>query len=589
MNQITKYLSKFRTPKTRGKTTGPVVIAHWDRETIDFLVVNPKSKQLTALEVGSVPRADHANPFKALAEYFTLHAIKASRLVALLSRPELDQLTLDLPPAEANELPSLVASAVEQQLGDTDDPPRVDYCPVATFPRPLDESTGSQVLAFALAAAEFKSLQAQCESAGFRLAAIGSRQLSPLGALRQRSLVADSLTIAVSLYAGEAELAICRGADPILLRSLRINPEEPVRVVEQIWMETQRCLTLLPQTVGEMSLAWYVFTNGALAWQVVRGLEERGLDVIPIDPLVGWEVLGRAGHLHKAGTFNKELSDEAEAEHELVGDEPPTADTAATTELAGASAAVTGAAYEFLNTALPVNLLAPKQAPTAPNPLVRWGAMAAAALVVLAIGLNLLLSDLGKLGDEVTAAENELAEAKKLSAKFQGKADQVQYVESWLADQVDWLDELNALSKRLPDGEAATVRRLTASTADRTAVFDLSVQVAAQDNVSQLENSIRSEKYFATSKRISQNAESVEYPWQFETRISFGVESPLKNKYASKSTVTAPTQDIATHTGSETATSEEQAGAPELPSVPIPPVTIQTAVTQPAPEPKGPS
>lgn len=589
MNPITKYLSKFRTTKKRGKSTGPVVIAHWDRETIDFLIVNPKTKQLTALDVGSVPRADHANPFKALAEYFTLHAMSASRVVALLSRPELDQLTLDLPPAQASELPFLVASAVEQQLGDTDDPPRVDYCTVATFPPTSDESTGSQVLAFALAAAEFKSLQTQCESAGFRLAAIGSRQLSPLGALRQRSLMADSLTIAVSLYAGEAELAICRGANPILLRSLRINPEEPARVVEQIWMETQRCLTLLPQAVSEMSLAWYVFTNAELAWQVVRGLETRGLDVIPLDPLVGWEVSGRAERLNKIVGINAELNVEAAADRELVGNEPSAADVGAATELAGASAAITGAAYEFLNAALPVNLLAPKQAPKPPNPLVRWGAMAAGASVVLAIGLSFLLSDLGKLGGDVSALENELAEAKKLASKFQGNADQVQYVESWLADQVDWLDELNALSKRLPDGEAATVRRLTASTADRTAVFDLSVQVAAQENVSQLENSIRSEKYFATSKRISQNAESVEYPWQFETRISFSVESPLKNDYASKSTVTVATQDVATHKGSEVADSEEQVVAPGLQPVTIPPKSIQTAVTQPVPQPKDPS
>jgi hypothetical protein len=98
-------------------------------------------------------------------------------------------------------------------------------------------------------------------------------------------------------------------------------------------------------------------------------------------------------------------------------------------------------------------------------------------------------------------------------------------VEDWLSDRVDWLNELDELSDRLPKGNQATVRRLTASTGGNMALIDLSVQVAEQDDVSNLESRIRSVKYAVSSKRISQKADSAEYPWRFETRIEFPIET----------------------------------------------------------------
>jgi hypothetical protein len=99
---------------------------------------------------------------------------------------------------------------------------------------------------------------------------------------------------------------------------------------------------------------------------------------------------------------------------------------------------------------------------------------------------------------------------------------------------VDWLTELNDLSNRLPDGQDATVRRLTASAAANSATIDLSVQVAEQEFISQLESRIRSAKYSVTSKQISQNPDSSEYPWQFETRIAFPIEAQKQNAYGLK-------------------------------------------------------
>ena len=60
------------------------------------------------------------------------------------------------------------------------------------------------------------------------------------------------------------------------------------------------------------------------------------------------------------------------------------------------------------------------------------------------------------------------------------------------------------------------------------------MQVAEQEFISQLESRIRSAKYSVTSKQISQNPDSSEYPWQFETRIAFPIEAQKQNVYGLK-------------------------------------------------------
>ncbi len=502
LGQVHRYWNRSSAGASRGNSR--VAVVHWDRENLHFLVITRKSKKLSLADVGSVAHGDVANPFVALANHFREHSIFIQRLVVLLSRPELDVLTLTLPPSDASELPALVASEVEQQLGEADEPPAIDFYVLPNSSSSQLEDTepkppvGVQVLAFALPASVQRTLQSQITGAGFRAVAICSRQLSPLGILRRRQVPENTLAVSVHLYTSEAELAICRGAEPILLRSIRINPEDPARVAEQIWLESQRCLALLPHEVADLPFSWFVYTTCEASYQVAQALEDHEhITIQPVDPLIGWEV---------------EPQEQSEGAMKL------------------ASAANAGAAWEYLNDELPINLLAPKKSPKVANPMVRWAALGAAAAMGLAVGIYFLLSDVKRLSEEVQVLDGELLNARKVTAKYQEKADQVTAVENWLSDQVDWIDELNELSKRLPDGQNATVRRLTASANSNTAVIDLAVQVAKQENISQFEGSIRSAKYGVTSKQISQNPESAEYPWQFETRIVFPVEAVTRAK-----------------------------------------------------------
>jgi hypothetical protein len=467
---------------------------------------------------GGVEESKRHLPLVALANHFQEHRINASRLVVLLSRPELDLLTLSLPPSSIDELPTLVASEVEQQQGESNEPPGVDFYVIQDAPiEALEESSegavsGKQVFAFAINQRYLDSLQTQCNEAGFKLAAIGSRHLSPLSLLRQLGVPDRSVAISIHLLTGEAEVAICRGSEPLMLRSIRYSAEDPERVAEQIDTEANRCLTLLPQSLGELPASWIVYETGEFARQVAKAVEAQEPDKVRlIDPLSGW-----------GGMREPYLSNDLRS---ALGSVPTT------------SAAAVGAALDLIDKqSLPVNLLAPKRAPAPPNPWIRWGALGGLGTAAALAGGYFLLSDVWDLGNEVESLQSSLKDTAKVTSKFQEKSDQVALVEGWLADQVDWVAELSDLAARLPDGQDATVRRLTATVnAKGNGALDLSMQVKSQEIISELENRIRGAKYTIVSKQITQNAESQEYPWQFESHIEFPIQGPgLKRFTASR-------------------------------------------------------
>jgi hypothetical protein len=519
-------LQRYRRDSSSKPGVGRFCVIHWDRDSVTYLVASGSGSTVKENDFGILPYTAADTPFSVLAQHFANQGISASRMIVLLSRPELDLLALQLPPSTESELPTLVTAEVEQQLGESTEPPIIDYCVVQSAKE--GDATGCQVLAFALSAKELQLLQNQSQQAGFRLAAIGSRHLAPLHLLRKQSLDTNALVIAVHLFSGETEMTICKGSEPVLLRSIRNSTDDPERVAEQIRTESQRCLTLLPQSLAELPLSWYVFETGDFARRVAKALEQQEqIAVHPIDPFEGWNCSSwRSDPVRMPANRSSidSTASETPVDDAVLGDAQITVDRIA-------SAANTGAARDFLGQSLPVNLLAPKRPPKPPNPWIRWGGLAALGTAAVSVGGYFLLSDIWQLQSDVQALESDLQNTSRVTAKYQEKSDQVQAVEGWLNDQVDWLSELSELSTRFPDGQAATVRRLTASTNGEIAAVDVSVQVNTQDTISELESRIRGAKYAAVSKQISQNPESEEYPWQFESHITFGIEPPLPKRF----------------------------------------------------------
>jgi hypothetical protein len=544
--------SLFQRKSSAQTLSGRLAVVHWDRDSVSYFVLTPNARQVKGSEIGTLRLAIESNessevspdepktakPLVALAEHFKEQKISVKGLVVLLSRPELDLLPLNLPPASPDELPSLVATEVEQQQGESPDPPVIDFYSPPTQPNSDSQSPGTQqVFAFALSQRQMAALHEQCSSAGFKLLAVGSRQLAPLRLLQESKVERNSVIIAMHLFAGEAEIAICHGNVPVLLRTLRYSTEDAERVAEQIDTEAKRCLTLLPPDLSEYPVSWCIFETGEFARNVGEAIEQQEqLHVQWIAPYLGWNVVGPAA---------------SEGVH---------------------SAANSGAALDISAQSLPVNLLAPKKPPVPPNPWVRWGTLAGLGTAAAATIGYFLLSDVWDLQDQVKGLEANHRDESKVTAKYQEKSDQVATIEGWLTDQVDWVAELADLAGRLPDGQDATVRRLSgAVNAKGSGSIDLAMQVRSQEVISELENRIRGAKYTIVSKQITQNPDSQEYPWQFESHIEFPLTPPALRRFHSmmpseKSKPTPKDTNPPGETSTDTNTPSQASQADEVPS-----------------------
>lgn len=506
----------------------PVAFAHWDRDNL-YYFIGSLSQAITTSSTGVLPLANPEKPFSTLAAFLKESHGSVNQVVALISRPELDLSTLTLPKGDEKETAAMVASALEQQYGDASDLPTADFVSSITHQDATSDSETKDVLLFAAQAKYLQSLDDQSKEAGLKLIGVGARHLGPLSLLKRNVATNDAITVAIQFYPGETELSICHNDLPVLLRSIRNSTEDAERVSEQVSIEVERCLTLLPQDIASKPIHIVFFGDSPFAKKVAEALQ--GLEpqsVQSINPACDWP------NMQKTDSVAFVLD--------------------------GVFAANVGAAWDYFHKSLPVDLLSPKRPPQPANPWIKRGVVAAAAVAGVASVSYVLLGDINDLTLEVERLEADFANVSKLTNKYQEKADRVKSVEDWLSNQVDWLAELNEISQRLPEGQNATVRRLTGSLGTNGSAIDLSVQVNEQEYISVLEDRLKSAKYSVSSRQISQNPETTDYPWNFETRISFAVDAPTWKSFGPPQSSPSDQPDTTSKESPDSSELEEEIG-----------------------------
>ena len=519
------FLHSFAGPPKRG----PIVVASWDQVNVYFLVVRERKDMLAAVTWGTLDRKPERPPLSVLHQHLTTNQIAASRLVLLLPRTDLEMTTVEIPPADEAEVAALVRAEIEQLIGDGEHELVVDYrlldgatpsvtntAASATTTETGDADPGKQdgetkhsqtAVAFSLEQSELTAWTDAVGQTGLQLAAFTSRQTAPLDQLRQERVFRSSLSVLIVVYEGEVELSFFRGHRLASLRTFRAGSHEVDALTDQIQVEVQRSISLMdfvsPGEMPEMLV-------------LVRGPRDA--------PAAG--ALG-----------NDQPTDETLTLCESLGARPVTlsmpVDSSSrpsdATDSQSPDPVLVASALVFHEHQLAVDLIHPKVPPVPPSPVRRWAAIAALALGSLGVGTYTLLAEVNELKDQLGEKKQELVEAERVSSKMQEKADETRLVQQWLGDQVDWLGQLQRLSSKFPEGQLANVRRLSASVDGSTGIIDLSVQVSDPNRVADLENALRDAKFSITSKRVSEQANNEEYPWQFEARIAFPI-TPLDER-----------------------------------------------------------
>ncbi len=470
-------LKPIRTSVSKGRT----VFVQWDRQTLSYLVVQKDRQSLKVVMLDQVEREAETKALSQLGELLKRDKMNAVQVVVLLSRVDLQMANIALPPAQSDEIPDLVRAQVEEHLGDSEQPPAIDYV-LGQF----SENAGGEALAFAVENPELLELQAQAKGAGLRLVGVIPRSLASWGLLGIEGSYPRALSLALTRFDSEIELMILHRGVPRTVRTIRTRTDDMQVLAEQVTLEIQRCLAVEESADVEEAMHLFIFGDQDIFKPWVE--------------LFAQHFDGPVSLLNPLESFKVSDSVDREDIHQF--------------------AALCGAAKSYFSETVPVNLTLPKRAPKPPNPMRRWAFMGAAvAAAVLAV--------IYVLATEMSDLEAELAEKKKrfkthanMARKRQEKADDVSIAERWLKDEVNWLEQLKLISDSLPSGQDVTVRRLTAATASGRSVVDLGVQVSQPEKVAELENRLRTFSSSVVSKRVSEQSGDQEYPWQFETRIA---------------------------------------------------------------------
>ncbi|QDV64975.1 hypothetical protein [Crateriforma conspicua] len=426
------------------------------------------------------PDTSNVSDAKLVRQFLDQHKLRASSVTLLLTRPDVEIITGNLPSADDHELPEMVAAMVMQETDDGT-PREVDFLMGASD----SQADGELVHAVTCTTSQLQAWRDEYKQAGLRLESATYAGLGITNILDQQSAT-SGLSIGVSCTHSKTELVVVKNHRPVLMRTIQRGTDLRERLAPVLASELQRTAAYLSDEDDPAMAVWLlgdqeIFGDAA---KDISGALDCDVSVLEPDRMLA-------------------CPDDAQGRW---------------TENVNAIGHLLGADFE----SPAVNLVSPKRPPRQPSPYRRyaiWGGVAASLLLMLGY---FAWQDRSEQLDQIETKRETLKKLGGRANKAMELQDIVNAVASWRSGEVIWLDEIKDLSDRLPAKDLALVRRFSAQSAsDGTGVFDLSLQVRSPEIVTELEAAIRDDRHSVSSKRVSEVGDSKELDWAFETRVTF--------------------------------------------------------------------
>ena len=383
----------------------------------------------------------------------SLQLPQRTEMIAVFGRQDVEIKLLSLPPAPDDELPDMVRFQSQRELSAADSA-SIDFLPLAG-----DASKPRTVLAAALNAKARTFAETAAATCGIKLiriclhGAAAGACISPNGA--------DG-AILVEHRGNQAELVATDARGVRFLRSIRIPEHDGA---EALAVELKRSLTLLPGQVGIAPEDIYIacddefFKGFATTWRA-RGNHE--LSRVVVRDLV-----------------NSPTSIEHNSVVENLGL------VGALLEYAGGRAA----SFDFAN---------PRKAAAKPDQTKHYRIAAILGVGAVAASALVFLAELRRRDNLNDALRTQMRSTEKRLVELAPEMARHEKMSAWKKGDVVWLDELAALSKKLPNAESVAVKSVTfrAVPSHASHAAEIALEGWAKDGeaVSALQDALRWEK-----------------------------------------------------------------------------------------------
>ena len=425
-----------------------------------YLIVK-RSETLPELLAAGAFEPDPDQPFVSqLQTEIDQHGIPVRRVVLLLPRNEIEVDTLRLPPANDDELPELVANLTIQKSEDDGQGLLNDF-----LVRRQESDESCDVLTFSASRSSIQDWQQQFKSANWKLIAITFGGLGAVRLLQQVTTKPALTSLVVTTTDQDTDLAVIERGRPVLFRTIPRAAGGERFVVDQLAHEIHRTLTLEGHPEDESTRVYLIGTMEEQEVAAKMLSEKLSLSVSVVNP---FDQLNGQVAVPEPSRF----------------------------------ANLVGIACSWNRHALPVDLLNPRRPPAKASPWRRvtfWSVIAAS---ILALASFLLWEQSMEAKASLELQRAKLQRLIKPVTKSETTRKTVEAIEAWRSGDIGWLDELRALSDKLPPPDRLVVRSLTLTMMDaRRGQMDLSLEVSDPQVRLDLEQAIRDDRHMIASKR----------------------------------------------------------------------------------------
>jgi len=415
---------------------------------------------------------------------------------------------LQLPTVGEADLPMLVRNEMLRQITDLPEDAPIDFLPAAVE-TPADESdapSGSVASNTAARAADGGLMRIEAaalrpeSSAWIRVLADALKTQPARILLRTQSLMElffhqvatlPRRSLLLNLVGTSADLSVLSGRRVVFSRTVHASTNADGGVeLTHLADEIRRTLFVAPRDgddaegVSELEHVYMFADLDRSSHFVERLADELQGSVSLLDPLADVRVA---------------LGEQPEKTHRL--------------------AVLLGMVWEHLSGRVELDFANPTQPPVPERRGRRIAFQAAAASIALAVVAGTLYSDIASVRAEADDLANRIASNRKMLKRLEQKTVVLNAVRQWDQDQVHWLDELERVSRELPESSEAVVQRMNMTAGGASGVVGMSLKVKEPAVLAKMEEALRDARHQVSSQRISQGEGDGDYPCQFEASM----------------------------------------------------------------------
>ncbi|MEO2033751.1 MAG: hypothetical protein ABGZ35_16870 [Planctomycetaceae bacterium] len=465
----------------------------WNTHTLRYVLAETQKRgAVRVLEAGEKPfggtqednatGAESADVVQRLREIVSDLKASRAKLILCVGRGSVDSTRFTVPPATAEELPTLVRNMALRQLTGLAEDAAIDY---VSFP-PLDDGS-CQVSAMAVAAADEQLIHRMVKASGCTRASavVVTHPLRTFVPLQDET--DRSATLVISKGSESAHILVVQHQRPVLSRTLRLAVGASRETEAQfISLEIQRTiLTVRDQLERGVEISNAILVGSELETEALAGSLEGRIDAKVTRSSAADLIDGEAGEAAQ-GAFAPLIA-----------------------ALLESAAAVTPA-VDFLN---------PRRPPTSTGQ--RQRLMAAAAVLLLTIGAGWYYTN--SLFAEWNDRIAELAPQLESMTENVGKTAPMRRLAAgltrWERSRMNWLDEIRDITIRMPSSSEVSVRQFAATPAGSGFTVTFQGTSRSPEAHRAMEVGIQDRYHTTRTPSFSESRKGKEVVWNFRTTL----------------------------------------------------------------------